>query len=169
MISKKLFEKPLIAIGLLMAFILAHQLYKKGYFSKRSQLLKATSCYALNIKLERRIPKDWVTLCENNNLTISTKSKLFKQKLADPAKVNAFVYGELANKLMFVAKNSPGDNLERTFLIKLILETPDKVISAITEGKHLVKLQTLTDKGIIANHLKSTVQIVEKISEKEKK
>src|SRR6056300_524476 len=131
MLSKKLFNKPLIAIGLLFAYIFIHQLYTRGYFSKRAELLKATSCVALNVKLARNLPKGWLSKCDNNNLTVSAQSKLFNGKLKDPKKYNEFIYGELANNLILVARQSPGDNLERTFLIKFILEAPKGVISAI--------------------------------------
>ncbi|MFZ9001061.1 MAG: hypothetical protein ACO20H_07135 [Bacteriovoracaceae bacterium] len=167
MLSKKLFNKPFIAIGILFAYIFIHQLYTKGYFSKRAQLLKATSCVALNVKLTRNLPKGWLSKCDNNNLTVSAKSKLFNQNLKDPKKYKEFVFGELANNLVLVARQSPSDNLERTFLIKFVLDAPQGVISAITEGKDLVKLQTLTDKDLILKHFERTIQVIEKKAEKE--
>ena len=168
MISKKLLNKPLLIVGILFAYIFIYQLYEKGYFSKRAELLKATSCTALNIKLSRNIPKDWSSGCDSNNLTVMAKSKLFTKKLKEPASYQKFIYGELANNLMVVAQNSPGDNLERTFLIKLVLDAPQGPVSAITEGKDLVKLQTLTDKELILAHIKRTVQVIEKNKSEEK-
>ena len=67
----------------------------------------------------------------------------------------------MANDLISIAKISPGDNLERTDIVRLKMIHPELVINAITEGKYIVKLKTLTDKRLIAEHLKVTVQVQE--------
>ena len=162
MIAKNIMKKPILVIGILMMFIFLSNLYNKGYFSKRAELLKATSCRAVVVKLERRVPMTWEILCHNNNLTVKIPYSLSKNKtLKNPAMKSALLYRELANNLKLIALHSPDDNLERTFLIRVVLKSEDLVINSITEGKHLVRLRTLKTPEMIGEHLKRTVKVKE--------
>lgn len=134
----------------------------KQLFSDYKQKRTPTSCKALMVKLERRIPKDWDAKCEGNNLAVEYKLELpekFNKEIQNP--VQQYIYRDLANSLSLIAKNSPEDNLERTDIVRLRLKTNINTINAVTEGKMLAKLYHLTDPKLIAAHLKTTVQVQE--------
>ena len=110
MLFRKLLNKPVLAVGILMAYIFIYQLVEKGYFSNRRKLLQATSCNAVLVKLNRRITKEWTTLCNYNNLTVSIPVTIpDTQPLKDPQNRKVFLYRELANHLIHISKNSPDD------------------------------------------------------------
>ena len=131
-----------------------------------------SSCRAVTVKLDRRIPSSWKTECEGrdfNNLFVSMnidelppkdstkdKSKSEKERL-----LKVLLYKTLANNMILTAKNSPADNLERTGMVRFKLNHPKLKINALTEGRFLVKLQTLSSPQLIAEHLKVTVQVKE--------
>ena len=62
-----------------------------------------------------------------------------------------------------IAKNSPYETLERVDIVSLRIENPQMEINAVTEGKFIVKLANLKSKKFLAEHLKATVQVQEKI------
>lgn len=173
---KSLMKNPMLVVGVLMMLIFVFQAGKKfNWWELRRQKLMPSSCKAVLVKLSRRIPENWSAHCEGktyNNLAIdinypvekisdpSTKAKV-EEKSKDQKAIRALLYREMANDLIAVAKNSPEDNLERTDIIRIKMIHPKLIINAITEGKYLVKLQTLTDKKLIAEHLKVTVQVQE--------
>lgn len=170
---KSLMKNPMLVIGVLMMLIFLFQTGKKfNWWEMRRQKLMPSSCKAVLVKLNRRIPENWSTQCEGksyNNLAIEINYPAEKQeeKLKEKQKskalkqVRVLLYREMANDLIAVAKNSPEDNLERTNIIRMKMIHPQMIINAITEGKYIVKLKTLTDKRLIAEHLKVTVQVQE--------
>lgn len=134
----------------------------KKLFSNYGEKLKPTSCKALMVKLERRIPKDWQAKCEGNNLAVEYNLKFpnnFRKDVPNP--MRQFIYRDMANTLSIIAKNSPEDNLERTDIVRLRVQTEILTINAVTEGKMLAKLYHLTDPKLISQHLKATVQVQE--------
>jgi len=169
----------MLVIGVLMMLIFVFQAGKKfNWWESRRQKLMPSSCKAVLVKLDRRIPQNWSTYCEGssyNNLAVEINYALEKEeniknkdskvtplsKEESIKKTRALLYREMANDLISVAKNSPEDNLEKTDIIRFKLTHPQMVINAITEGKYIVKLKTLTDKRLIAEHLKVTVQVQE--------
>lgn len=161
MIAKTPFKNPILTIGILfMAIFLMNNWGKlfKGY----SEKLQPTSCKALMVKLERRIPPNWEANCEGNNLAVEYEVKLpttFKKDVKNP--IRQFIYRDMANSLSIIAKNSPEDNLERTDIVRIRMQTDIMTINAVTEGKMLAKLYHLTDPNLIAKHLKATVQVQE--------
>ena len=162
MISKTLFKNPMLIIGILMMFIFLYNLNKKnGIFSKRNNLLKAHSCTALLVKLEKRIAANWTAGCEGNSLAVTVDYELDEKKIAAKTNIKEILYRELANYLIIVAKNSPSDNLERTDYVRIRLKHKAYTINALTPGKHLVKFQTLTSPKMIAEHMKTTVSVQE--------
>lgn len=170
MIFRKLLNKPVLAVGILMAYIFTYQLVQKGYFSNRTKLLRATSCNAVLVKLNRRIPKEWTTLCDYNNLTVSIPVTIpDTEPLKDPNNRKTFLYRELANHLIHISKNSPNDNLEQTLMVRVILESDDLIINALTEGKYLATFATLKTPELIKKHLKSVVKVIESKKEDIKK
>lgn len=163
---KSLIKNPILAIGLLFTVIFLFQAGEKfNWWTSRRQKLLPSSCKAVRVKLDRRIPANWKTYCEGsdfNNLAVEINFPVEKDKLVeDKAKLQKIVYRELANDLILIAKNSPSDNLERTHFVRVRFIHPQIQVDALTEGQHIVKLQTLTDKSLIAQHLKVTVSVKE--------
>ena len=150
-------------IGILMMFIFLWGLNQEnGIFKNRADTLKAHSCQAVIVKLSRRAPSTWSMKCNGNNLEVSIIKTISKENLSSEATIQQYLYREMANDLIFISKNSPSDNLERTDFI--IMKTHHEVLSihALTEGKYLSRLSTLTDSRMIAEHLKATVQVQER-------
>ena len=160
MLPKILMKNPLIMIGILTSIIFLYQLRDKGYF-QRTKLIP-TSCRAVLVKLNRRIPSSWTTSCEGNNLAVEIPFDIQKE-LKDKSKLRVLAYRELANYLVQIAKNSPSDNLERTDIVRVKLYSPKLSIDAVTEGKYIVKLSTIKNLKFIKEHLKNTVQVKETI------
>lgn len=160
---KSLMKNPILAIGILMMFIfLATAGPKLGWWESRTDKLRPTSCKAVIVKLERRIPANWQTGCEgprrtNLYVTINEAENSNIQNNLE----KQYIYRLLANHMISIAKNSPVDNLERTPYVRIRLHYRERVINALTEGRFIIKLATLTDPKLIAEHLKVTVQIQE--------
>lgn len=158
---KKLIQNPILAIGILMMFIFIVTTGPKlGWWESRSDKLRPTSCKAVLVKLTKRIPQHWKAKCEGKtkeNLAIFIKSTFGEQD----KNLREILYRNLANDLMIAAKLSPSDNLERTPYVRVRVDHPRLSLNALTQGKFLVKLQTLTVPKLIAEHLKVTVQIQE--------
>ena len=165
---KSLMKNPVLVIGVLMMFIFLYQTGKKlNWWEQRRKKLMPSSCQAVLVKLERRIPANWHADCEGqtyNNLAVEIKYPQESDAPKEPLqKVRALLYREMANDLISVAKNSPDENLERTNIVRMKLMHPQMEINAITEGRFITKLKTLTDKSLIAQHLKVTVQVRESL------
>lgn len=157
---KTLTKYPILAIGILMMAIFIMDLNRRGLL-KRDNLIP-TSCTAVRVKLDRRIPSNWKTQCNKNNLEININYPEDKiSKVNSLEKLRPLLYRELANYLSLIAKNSPSDNLERTDIIVVKLKHSKLSINAVTEGKYIVKLLTIKDKKMLAEHLKVTVQVKE--------
>ncbi len=163
---KSLMKNPILAIGILFAIIFLFQAGERyNWWPSRRQKLMPSSCKAVLVKLERRIPANWKALCEGstyNNLAVIINFPVPKDaKEPNEKELNQLIYRELANNMISVAKNSPSDNLERTDIVRIRFNHPQKSVNAITEGRFLVKLQTMTDKNLIAQHFQTTVQVQE--------
>ena len=158
---KKLIQNPILAIGILMMFIfLATAGPKLGWWQSRADKLRPTSCKAVIVKLAKRIPQNWDAFCEgetkeNLAVVIQSPHEELKNNLKE------ILYRSLANDLIIIAKNSPSDNLERTPYVRVEVNHPQLNLNALTQGKFLDKLKTLTVPKLIAEHLKMTVQIQE--------
>jgi hypothetical protein len=161
MFLSQIIKKPLLPIGILITYLLIHNLEERGIInlSKRKEILKATSCRAVLIKLDRRIPKSWKTNCHENNLTISIDKTL--KKIKNKKSIKQYLYRELANDIIFTAKHSPNDNLERVLSVRFILNSKIMDINAITFGEDISKFYTLKNKRLILKHLKNTVHVKE--------
>ncbi len=167
-----LIKNPFLAMGILMVTILFFQLEERGllasfweYFKEsRRAKLTPSSCRSVRVKLDRRIPDSWKTHCEGksyNNLAVTielTSPTEFK----DQNQLKTYLYRQTANALIHIAKQGPGDNLERTDIVRLQVIHPRLEINAITEGHLIVKLATLKNKKLIAAHIQNSVQVKEK-------
>ncbi len=162
---KSLMKNPILAIGILFMVIFLFQMNSKyDWFSSRRRKLMPSSCKAVTVKLDRRIPSSWKTKCEGNtfnNLSVNMNMAADKSSPPHAKALKALLYKTLANNMILTAKNSPSDNLERTNMVRFRLNHPKMRIDALTEGRFLVKLQTLTSQQLIAEHLKVTVQVKE--------
>lgn len=162
---KSLMKNPVLAIGILFMVIFLFQLGNKyDWMGSRKRKLMPSSCKAVVVKLNRRIPANWKTECEGsdyNNLFVEINITEPKTSDVAPKNFKALIYRTLANNLILTAKNSPEDNLERTNMVRFRLNHPKVRINALTEGRFLVKLQTLSSPELIAQHLKVTVQVQE--------
>jgi hypothetical protein len=167
MILKTLIKNPALMIGILLMGIFVMDLHRRGILGTPREKLTPSSCKAVRVMLDRRIPASWKSDCEGqtfNNLSVDitfvAPSDEALAKLEGNA-LRALLYRELANDLAVIARNSPSDNLERTDYIRVKLIHPKLEINALTEGRHIVKLATLTDPKLIAEHLKVTVKVQE--------
>lgn len=125
--------------------------------------LKPTSCKAVLVKLDRRIPGGWTTSCDGENLNLAVSHMAAKKEPTDLETVRKIVYRELANSLVLVAKNSPSDNLERTPWVSIRYVHPLLEVGALSEGKFVVKFATIKNKQMLMNHLQATVKVKELI------
>lgn len=160
MLLKSLTKNPVLMVGILMMAVFLMTIgNQKGWF-RRDNLIP-TSCKAVLVKLDRRIPASWSTECDGNNLAIKMNFAEPKDKPIPADQLRTTLFRTLANNLKSVALNSPEDNLERTDIVSVRLIHPKLTINAVSEGKYVVKLATMNDPAMIAEHLKVTVQVQE--------
>ena len=163
MILKTIMKNPVLIIGILFMAIFLMEANRRGYLGKREKLVPS-SCRAVRVKLDKRIPANWKTECTGSDfdhLRVEVDYVLEEKTPVTQEKLRPILYRELANYLIFIAKNSPQDNLERTRQVQLILNHKRLSINALSEGQFVVKLSTLSDKSLIAQHFKTTVQVQE--------
>ncbi len=160
MLLKSLTKNPVLIVGILMMSIFLMTVGRRQGWFNRDNLIP-TSCRAVTVKLDRRIPASWSTQCEGNNLLITMNFAEEKDKPIADAELRTVLFRTLANNLKSVALNSPSDNLERTDIVSVRLIHPRMTINSVSEGKYVVKLATMNDPAMIAEHLKVTVQVQE--------
>ncbi len=161
MLWNSLIKNPIFAIGLIMFGLFLYQVYnKKNLLLNYNDKLISTSCKAVLIRLDKKIPANWKTFCEGNNLAIEINEVAIPE---DATNLRALMYRQLANHMSFTAKIATQDILEKVFFIRFKLVHKKLEINAVTEGKFLVKLKTLESVDHILGHLKSTVQVKETI------
>jgi hypothetical protein len=161
MLWNSLMKKPVLMIGIIMFLLFLYQVGSKekwGIFANPK--LIPTSCRAVIVRLEKRIPDNWKIYCEGNNLAVEIKELAIPE---DVENIKPLLYRQLANHMAFLARNSTVDILEKVFFVRFHLEHSKLVIDAVTEGKFIVKLSTLESSEHIMTHLKSTVQVKETI------
>ena len=154
MVLRLLAKNPFLVIGVLAALIFLTTYRGKYSLQSRANKLIPTSCRALRVKLDRRIPGNWTSLCEGNNLVV----EITDTTSLPEGKGEMVLYRKLANSMVEIAHHSPSDNLELTDTVTVKLHHPRFGLNALTEGKFMVKLQTMREASLIAEHLKATVQ-----------
>ncbi|MCY4524549.1 MAG: hypothetical protein OXB84_07415 [Halobacteriovoraceae bacterium] len=152
-------KKPVLMIGILFMAIFLMDLNRRGLLSKRKELLKATSCRAALVKLDRRIPKNWKTNCKDNDMEIEIPLEIPSKLSSD--KIKSYHYRKLANNLVTIAIHSPVDNLELTGKIHVKMTSDQLIINAYSKGEEIVKLASMTNTEFISKHLQKTVKITE--------
>lgn len=154
-------QKPILAIGLIMFGLFMYQVardQKWGIF--HNEKLIATSCKAVLVRLEKKVPENWKVFCEGNNLAVDIKEIAIPEKATN---LKSLMYRQLANHMAYVARTSHPDILEKVFFVRFKVTHPKMVINAVTEGKYIVKLATLESPEHIMTHLQSTVQVKEDV------
>ncbi len=142
-------------------------LYRKGEFFSSRQKLIPTSCRALRVKLDRNVPENWTTLCEGNNLAVIIPFSHPSENKDDLNLIRKIMYNEFAEKVLFVAKNSPGDNLEKTDMVRFRFEGRKIIIHALTDGALLYKMTTIHNEKLLMDHFKETIRVREEIVKKD--
>jgi len=161
--SKTLFKNPVLSLGILFMIIFILSLRGKGFLHSRTDKLKATSCSSILVMLNKRVPASWKTGCNDNNLQVTIRKELQPEQYKNMNDYKAALYRDLANDLMFISKNSPGDGLERVMMVTVDTVSPKMQIYAVTEGKYLARMATLNNPKMMTEHLKATVQVKEVI------
>ena len=152
-----LIENPILTIGVLMVLIF---LYQYGAFESRKEKLTPSSCRSAHVKLKRRVPKYWSLKCVGNGFN-DLKIMITPSQIPSAKHLKAFLYRHLANAFIHVARHSPSDNLERIDLIHIKIIHHSLEISGISRGNLVVKLATLSEKKLVLEHFKNTVQVQE--------
>lgn len=165
MAAKFMMKNPVLMVGILFMAIFLFSLKDKGFFSDHNDKIKATSCSAALIMLNKRVPETWHTKCTDNNLVVIIDSRYLASKQSDIKRLRPIFYRELANNLIFISKNSANDSLERVFMISMKMFSDKLTLNAVTEGRYLARLGSLKSSKFIAEHLRSTVQTQEVVKE----
>lgn len=150
-------KKPVLTVGIILFGMFLYQVASKeqwGVFA--NQKLKSTTCRAVIIQLQKRVPANWNLFCEGNNLAVEIVEVAIPPKAAN---LDALMYRQLANHMSFIARVSHQDMLEKVDFVRFRLSHDQVEINAVTEGKFIVKLATLETPEHIMTHLKSTVQV----------
>ena len=157
MLPKMLMGKPVLTAGVLMmaVFLVTYG----GFFSlrERADRLRPVPCRAVLVGLDRRIPPGWSSGCRDNALVVEIERPVDAPVPDGP--LPRALFRELANNLRSVALASPPDNLEDVGPVTVRLRHPDLVVTALTEGRHLVRLRAMEDPAAIAEHLGATVRV----------
>lgn len=147
-------NKPILAIGILAITILALDLSRRGFLFKNEKY-KATSCKSAIVMLEKRAPSTWEINCKDNVLVVEIKSDI---KTPEPKNLQAALFRQMANDIIFIAKNSLNESLERTTMIRLRIIHRNYELNALSEGKYIAKMATMNKPEFIAEQLKNFVK-----------
>lgn len=161
MLWNSLMKKPILMIGIIMFSLFLFQVARKeqwGIFY--NEKLISTSCRAVLVGLEKRIPANWKVFCEGNNLAVEIEETTIPKNATN---LRPLMYRQLANHMAHVARNSTTDILEKVDFVRFRVDHPGMTINAVTEGKFIIKLATLESPEHIMAHLQSTVQVKETV------
>lgn len=157
MLWNSLMKNPMLTLGIILFGMFIYQVGTKeqwGIFA--NEKLHSTTCRAVIIQLEKKLPANWKAFCEGNNLAVEIEEIAIPPKAAN---IESLMYRQLANHMSFVARSAHVDMLEKVNFVRFRLSHEKIVINAVTEGKFIVKLATLETPEHIMTHLKSTVQV----------
>lgn len=162
MFLKSLMKNPILMIGILMMSIFIMNTYMDGGLWDKDRL-NPTSCRAVLVKLDKRVPTGWTTSCDGNNLNLAIAHISTEKEKKDLDTARKIVYRELANTFVYLAQNSPSDNLERVDWVSIRFVHPLLEVGALTEGKFAVKFATIKNKEMLKKHLQASVKVKELI------
>ena len=134
---------------------------KVGLSSFLKGRFETTSCRGVLAMLERTLPPDWKAWCQGNHLVVNRVFSI--EEGADKGVLCPLLYREVANslKLLADARTAPLDILERVDVVLFKLVHPRLVVHAITRGKHLVGMSSITSSNGLINHIQAGVQVQE--------
>ena len=157
MLWNSLMKNPVLTLGIILFGMFLYQVASKekwGIFA--NQKLISSTCKAVVIQAEKRVPANWKLFCEGNNLAVEIVEIAIPPKASH---LEALMYRQLANHMSYIARVSHADMLEKVDFVRFRLSHENIEINAVTEGKFIVKLATLESPEHIMTHLKSTVQV----------
>jgi hypothetical protein len=157
MLWNSLMKNPVLTLGIILFGMFLYQVASKeqwGIFANHK--LQSTTCKAVVIQVEKKLPANWKAFCEGNNLAVEIEEIAIPPKASN---IEALMYRQLANHMSFIARSTHVDMLEKVDFVRFRLSHEKIVINAVTEGKFIVKLATLETPEHIMTHLKSTVQV----------
>ncbi|MBT3981350.1 MAG: hypothetical protein HOE90_08350 [Bacteriovoracaceae bacterium] len=160
MFAKTIMKNPVLMIGIIMFSIFLYNLNGK-YFVREKH--NKTSCEnAIRHFIKKKAPGNWKLECNKNNLAVTVSSIL---SVKDPKSLKPALYRNLANHMVYLAKNTVEISMERVFIVRFHIDHPSITIDMVTEGKHISKLATITHPKFIKEHLQATAKISEKIKQ----
>lgn len=138
------------------------------YTSRGGSLFKRNfevhySCDKVMAELGNQIPGNWMLNCNKNNLQveIDETKKAELENSTDKNSTLTLIYQDLAQQLTYIATKSPTSALLATDIVTLRIHYPKVTLNAATEGKFMHQLVNIKDEKLIADHLRSTVQVQE--------
>lgn len=160
MFIKWIMKNPILMMGTLMMAVFLMDMDRRGLL--REGLHKTTSCHASLVKLDRKIPKNWIIHCKEDHMVVEIPLILPEKKLSVKT-IKAIHYQKLADHLVTIARHSPPGNLKLIESVSIILKSTSLSIKAGGKGKDVVKLATMKKSEFIARHLQQTVKVTETI------
>ena len=145
-------------MGILMMIAFILNIKNRGINLFNRDALHPTSCKAVLISVEKKLPKNWKAHCEKNTLKIEIQTTL------DSPNVDLLreaLYLELGNNIVFLAKNTSPGTMDYVDLVEIYQINHRYDIRAYTKGKDISKFSTMNDKKFILEHLKATVTVRE--------
>lgn len=150
-----------MAIGIILMGLFLYQVASgEKWGALYNRKFTTTSCDAVMIKIDKKIPANWRSFCEGNNLAVEINELSVPP---DAKNLKSLMYRQLANHMSYIARTSHTDILEKVDFVRFRVAHPKMEINAVTEGKFIVKLATLETPEHIMTHLQSTVQVKENI------
>ena len=161
MFGKYMMKNPILMIGILFVIIFLFQLKKMGYLDSRRDKFKSPACAAAISPIKKKVPSYWDLDCDEGNLiievTIKNEAKFTGKEL------QVFLYKEMANTYFSLAKMSPLVFLQKVPYVKVSVISDKNQIDGLSKGAQVGQMSTLNNPEIIANHIKGTVVVKEKI------
>jgi len=156
MLLKKLMDKPILAIGIIMFTLFVFNKQTKVWWDIYSSRFRPNTCNVIKDRLKEKMDADFE--CQESHTLLIHKD--FSSSLLGRKRQLA-IYRTLANDLVSMAKISNEENLPHLPRVSFKLKDTDRTIHAVTSGEHLVKFKTLQTKKGITDHLKETVKVKE--------
>lgn len=120
--------------------------------------LMPTSCSAVIVKLQKRIPGHWKVDCKENDLSIEYT---VDANIPNLDTLRQAMYKDLVNNIVLATRNSPLDSLENVRKVEFVANHKQLEIKAITSGKWVVKFATMNEPKFIMDHLRATTVVKE--------
>lgn len=117
-----------------------------------------TSCSAVKIKLQHKLPGHWKISCHENDLKVEYP---VEANIPNLDTLRQGLYKDLVNNIVLTTRNAPIDTLENVRKIEFVANHKQLEITAITTGKSIVKFATMSEPKFIMDHLRATTVVKE--------